>query len=175
MKSKRAQSVTYPYSTVEVVMFNVSALDVPDDIPNIQARIRYLRNVGVPHNMPQPGKGKPIRLTLDQIWQLSFSLCLEEYGIQPKRAAELGPSMAMATKWMRVANPHDDIYAVSGHGGDEPQIILGLERLQAWIKTSFTERKEDGAFLLNASSLMRRVEQELQRVEQEERSQNDDN
>jgi hypothetical protein len=169
MKRKRTQSVTYPYSTVEDALIIVFVLDA-DDITNFLARIRYLRNVGVPHNMPQPGKGKPILLSIDQIMQLSFALCLEEYGVTPKRAAEVGPSMAMAVKWMRIANPHDDIYAVSGHG-DEPQIILGLERLQAWIKDEFTERKGDALIVLNASNLMRRVEQTLNEVN--ERSQND--
>jgi hypothetical protein len=173
MKSKRAQSVTYSSSTVESVLLNVFVLKY-DDIDSLYARIRYLRTCGVPHNMPPPGRGRPLLFSLDQVMQLSFALRLEDYGVTPKRAAEMGPAMAMATKWMRVANPNEDIYAICGLA-DEPQIIPGLERLQAWIGDEFTDREKDGAFLLNASRLMQRVEQELQREELNERSQDDDN
>ena len=163
---------TLPHSVVEDVIVQVFDLVDPDDLTNFQARIRHFRNIGVPRNLPQPGSGRRITYTLDQVLQLGFALCLGQYGVMPRVAADIGPALAQTIRMMRIGNPGDDVYAVLGRGGDGAGLVYTLlpniEQLKQTLEEQFAGHKEDALLVLNVSNLTRKIEQGFQKQESRE-------
>jgi len=172
MNRKKAQQSTLPYSAVEAVLCDVFGIG-EDGFKSFRARIRHLRNIGVPRNLPQPGSGRKIQLTLDQILQLAFTLCLEQYGVTPRLAADIGPDIAASIRRMRAGNPHDDFYAVFGRGNEPPEpmmdrsmsyvLLPDLKQLQQRLEDEFVNRREDALLVLNVSNLMLKIHLALQK------------
>jgi len=54
-----------------------------------RARLRHLRNKGIPKQLPTPGSGAPIGYTRYQLIQMIIGLELSALGIAPRHAADL--------------------------------------------------------------------------------------
>ena len=70
------------YKHVEVALAEVIGIG-PNDMPAFRARLRHLRNIGVPR-LPNPGSGQPIAYTRQQALEL-LALELETVGQAPKK------------------------------------------------------------------------------------------
>jgi hypothetical protein len=169
MNPKKAQQNTFPYSTVEAALCIVFEIG-DDDLVNFRSRIRHLRNIGVPRDLSRPGSGRKTQYTYDQVLQLSFALCLQEYGVRPELAANFGPDIASCARWPPRGS--DDLYAVFRRVTQprEPttgmiELLFGFEQLQRSLKEQFVDFEQNARLVLNASNLMRRVEQALKEGE----------
>jgi hypothetical protein len=156
MNEKRAQR----YSIVEAALCDVFGIE-PNGIKPFQARIRHLRSIGVP-NLPRSGSGKWIEYSFDQILEVAFALCLQRYGVTPRIAAEMGPAIAKTVGWMGAGSHHEnDVYIIlepSKSSSLSCEFVPGLDLL----KRKIDARCEDDALLImNASSLVRKIEQAL--------------
>jgi hypothetical protein len=175
MARKKAQQSTLSYANVERALMR--AFDVDEgDLLSFRGKIRHLRTLGVPSDMPRPGSGKTIQLTLDQVLQMAFALCLEQYGVTPRLAADFsGPYLAAS---VRLSHRGVDIYAVFRRVTQPQQpttaldlselgfvLLLGFEELQQWLKQQFVDLKQDARLVVNVTTLMRRVEQALKEGE----------
>ena len=170
MNRNKAQQSTLPYTAIEAALCDVFGIG-EDGLTNFRSRIRHLRNIGVPHNLPRPGPGRKIQHTLDQTLQLAFALCLEQYGVMPRLAADIGPDIVASVRWMRAgwSNPSDDWYAIFTRTTLPPDsvadlgmsylLLPGLEQLQQRLEERFVDWKDDAVVVLNVSNLTRKVEQ----------------
>src|SRR5271165_958624 len=80
----KVQSETMTYGVVEAVIAEV--LDVPPKmIGALRARLRHLRNLGVPA-LPRPGSGKKIRYSYRQAFEMLTTVILEHGGFTPRLA-----------------------------------------------------------------------------------------
>jgi hypothetical protein len=172
MNRKKAQQNTFPYTVVEAALCDVFGIG-EDGLTNFRSKLRHLKNIGVPRDLPRPGSGKKIQLTIDQAFQLAFAICLELYGMTPKLAANVGPDLVASVRWMS-AGPHGDFYAVFTRRSVEPEpmvelgmgygILSSLEHLQAKLKDELVDWGTDALLVLNVSNLMRKVKKELKDV-----------
>jgi hypothetical protein len=77
--------LSYPYKYIELALaenFGVT----PEDMPAFRARLRHLRNLGVPA-IPAPGSGQKIDYKRAHAIQLLVALELELLGMSPQHAA----------------------------------------------------------------------------------------
>jgi hypothetical protein len=177
MARKKAQQSTLSYSNIEKALMRV--FDVDDsDLLSFRGRIRHLRTLGVPRDMPRPGSGRAIWLSIEQILQIAFALLLEQYGVTPRLAADFGPRIA-ASLQVRWSSPDEDLYAVFRRQTQPRQpgptldeipdldfvLLRGFEELQLWLKKQFVDFKQDARLVVNISNLMRRVHQTLKNGE----------
>ncbi len=81
----RAREQTYQYKHLELALANV--FGVPKrDLPAFRARIRHLRNLGVPP-ISKLGSGQRVRYTRSDVIQLMIALEVELLGLPPQLAA----------------------------------------------------------------------------------------
>lgn len=76
------------YKQIEEVLSKVFSVS-PAKRKAFRARLRYLRNIGVPYDLQTPGSGSPISYTRDHLVELLIALELETLGIPPRRALSL--------------------------------------------------------------------------------------
>jgi hypothetical protein len=84
------QEVAFQYKYVELALANAFGVE-PLDLPAFRARLRHLRNLGVPA-IPRPGTGHTIAYGRSHAIQMLVALELELLGLPPKLAA--GASLA---------------------------------------------------------------------------------
>jgi hypothetical protein len=70
------------YRDVEAALARVFAID-EDQIAALRARIRHLRNIGVP-DLPKVGTGTQITYTRAHAIELMFALHLAQFGVAPR-------------------------------------------------------------------------------------------
>lgn len=76
------------YNEIEATLMR--ALNVDDERrPAFRARLRHLRNIGVPSGITATGKGKCIKFTETQLLELFIVLSLEEIGFSPAAATDI--------------------------------------------------------------------------------------
>jgi len=153
----KVQSETMTYGVVEAVIAEV--LDVPPKmIGAMRARLRHLRNLGVPA-LPRPGSGKKIRYSYRQAFEMLTTVILEHGGFTPRLAISAAQDIwGTASEWQG----DEDLYAllvtssdVTGFGGE---FVRGDRELLEALK------KCGAAFFLNVSGLKRDFESALVRV-----------
>src|SRR5262245_53269509 len=64
-----------------------------ENIGAFRARLRHLRNIGVPQQLPKPGSGQPIAYSRRQALEMLIALELEKLGQAPKRVMMLAGSI----------------------------------------------------------------------------------
>ena len=155
MKEKNAQR----YSAIEAALCDVFGIE-PEDIKPFQARIRHLRAIGVP-DLPRSGSGKHIEYSFNQVLEVAFALTLASYGIAPRISAEIGPDIAKTVRRMGTGSHHDDTYVILEPSGSSLswEFVPGLSLLKFKIDSRCEDN--DALLILNASSLVRKVERAL--------------
>ena len=109
-----------------------------------------------------------IEYSLDQVLEVAFALTLEQYGTTPRLAANFGPDIVHSIRLTRIRNPRDDFYVILERAAVPPglpslgyMLMPGFEQLTFWLKDRLVDREDDALLILNASGLMRKVEQAL--------------
>jgi hypothetical protein len=74
----------YTYTLVEKALASELEID-PRGLPAFAARLRHLRNLGIPR--AKPGSGKRISYAADDVEQMLIALLLESLGCSPRMAA----------------------------------------------------------------------------------------
>ena len=102
------------YRNVEAALATV--LEVrPKRIGAFRARLRHLRNIGLPSGLPRPGSGQQIAYSQGQALEMLIALVLEELGQSPKAAAALSASIIRQSTYRQdLTNHHPlgDMYAI---------------------------------------------------------------
>jgi hypothetical protein len=86
---------TFSYGEVEEILARVFR-STAEERPKLRARLRHLRNIGVP-DLPRPGSGVKLSYTERQAFEMLIALGLELVGQTPRRAAQL--SKDIIVKW----------------------------------------------------------------------------
>lgn len=82
---ERKPQPAYQYKHLELALANLFHVSMAE-LPAFRARLRHLRNLGVPTN-EKPGSGKAITYSRDNAIQLLIALEAELLGLPPKFAA----------------------------------------------------------------------------------------
>lgn len=102
------------YRNIEAALTTVLEVH-PKRIGAFRARLRHLRNVGLPSGLPNPGSGQQIAYSQGQALEMLIALVLEELGQAPKAAAALSASIIRQSTYREdLTNHHPlgDMYAV---------------------------------------------------------------
>jgi hypothetical protein len=105
-----------------------------------RARLRHLRNIGLPHRLPKPGSGQQIAYSESQALEMLLALALEELGQAPKTAAILSQTIVRQSPYRQDITNHDplgDMYvAVPRSERASVVIIFGGYALRKFSKTA---------------------------------------
>ena len=85
----------FSYGEVEDLLAAVLEIR-PEGRQQLRARLRHLRNLGVP-NLPKPGSGIKLRYTKRQAFEMLIAVGLETVGQTPRKAAAL--SLQVSEGW----------------------------------------------------------------------------
>ena len=169
LDGKKMQQRMFAYSSIERALAEVLSIE-PKERKSFKAKIRHLRDINVPRNLPRPGSGKDAECTFTQVLEVAFALALEKRGFTPRLAASWGPRIADDLR--RHIAP-DDIYCVFSTSiqpllrylGLEPgegfALVPGFETLAHVLKDQLVDRETDSVLVINATRLARKVEQAL--------------
>jgi hypothetical protein len=75
------------YKAFEAALADLHVVDA-DDMKAFRARLRVLRDMGVPA-VSGPGKGSRIDYSFGDLWETALALALERFGLPPARATEV--------------------------------------------------------------------------------------
>lgn len=75
----------YRYRHIETALARVFNV-MPEGMGAFRARLRHLRNIGVPE-LPKPGSGEQINYTRENAIEILLALELEALGVSPRHAA----------------------------------------------------------------------------------------
>jgi hypothetical protein len=104
------------YGEVEAILATVK--NIPSEgIPAFRARLRHMRNIGVPMGLPQTGRGGVLRFSKDQVFEMLWCLDLQEISWPPKEAAKFAyyiRKLCYSPKFKEIAEKYDsDVFAVA--------------------------------------------------------------
>jgi hypothetical protein len=88
MVQDREKAMGLRYGDVEAALAEAMTIP-PDGMKAFRARLRHLRNIGIPSELPEPGKGVAIRYTYRHAFEMFIALQMENIGHAPKRAAHI--------------------------------------------------------------------------------------
>lgn len=124
MVSKKSADQTYAYAIVEAALADSVGI-AKSDLPAFRAKLRHLRNIGVP-KIAKPGRGTRIAYSKRNVTELRLALALESVGNTPRNAAKLAMlaaqeiSLARAPHLFLIVHPNHGIrVAVWGDQGTE--------------------------------------------------------
>lgn len=93
----------YRYRHIETALATVFKI-LPEGMGAFRARLRHLRNIGVPE-LPKPGSGEQIEYTRGHAIEILLALELEALGVSPRHAAA---HAKMHVEQVGHLNPMDD-------------------------------------------------------------------
>lgn len=116
------------YGEVEAILAAVKNIG-PDGLPAFRARLRHMRNIGVPEGLPQTGRGGVLRFSKDQVLEMLWCLDLQEMAWSPKDAANFASHLKI---WWCLPGHREkrdgDLYVVTvGHPGTDPFTYVSKE------------------------------------------------
>ena len=88
------QKIELGYGEIEAAIAQVLEIE-PADVPALRARLRHLRNMGLPR-ISNPGSGRKIRYTTLQAMEMLMAVVLQNGGITSRNASHLAPMIAGA-------------------------------------------------------------------------------
>jgi hypothetical protein len=152
------------YGVVEAVIAEVLGIE-PEGIGALRARLRHLRNLGVP-GLPRPGSGKKIRYSRRQAFEMLTTMILEHGGFTPRLAISAAQDIIGGARQLA---DDEDVYALFVTASDatapEQEARLVYGRFVSGEKELLEELKELGAgFFLNVSALARNFENALAKI-----------
>lgn len=146
------------YKQVETALADVLEVK-PDDMGAFRARLRHLRNLGLPE-LPTPGSGQRIDYSDDQAFVMLLALELEDVGLAPRSAATIAQSIARMHRSLRGAlrlSADGNFYAAVTPKGAKQWTALSTRA----ALDKFLARARRGFCLLNLSFCARKLERAL--------------
>jgi len=129
----------------------------PEKMGAFRARIRHLRNLGVPA-IPKPGSGQKVDYSRDHLIHLALALELEQAGLSPIDAAKFSGQIVRNTlkdravtrnKAFFVSVTYDQLVTGKGGNGLTPaEIVEGIKLLKS-------------VTIVNVALMIRSVDDEL--------------
>ncbi|MGA7326907.1 MAG: hypothetical protein WBX25_21060 [Rhodomicrobium sp.] len=92
MEQPVGKSVVLRYGHIEAALAEIMNIE-PENAKAFHARLRHLRNIGVPAGLPTPGKGQAIKYTRKHALELLIAVSLQNAGIGPRAAAKAANNM----------------------------------------------------------------------------------
>ena len=100
------------YGEVEAVLASIYCIS-PAEQKAFRAKLRHMRNIGIPDGLGEPGKGAVLRFSKQQVLEMLISLDLQAAGWAPYDTSFVAKKTAQAWKDEQVSGTEeDDIYAV---------------------------------------------------------------
>jgi hypothetical protein len=128
----------------------------PEDMGAFRARLRHLRNIGVPR-LPNPGSGQPIDYSRNQALELLVALELEKVGQAPKQVALLAGTIVQQSPYGRYKGR--DSYAVITESRPGVTMALGLRAFSEFMRSA-----PDVFLVINVSACARKLDPALKRA-----------
>jgi hypothetical protein len=146
------------YRHVEAALAKVMNVG-PKDMGAFRARLRHLRNIGVPRLLPNPGSGRPIDYSRRQALELLIALELENVGQAPKEVALLAGTIVRQSPygWHK----GKDCYAVISKSLPGVTMINGLRAFSEHMRE---RHAPDVGVLINVSACVRKLDPALDRA-----------
>ena len=102
------------YGEVETVLASIYWI-YPAELKAFRAKLRHMRNIGIPSGLGEPGKGAVLRFSKQQVLEMLISLDLQASGWSPYDTSSVAKDMAQAWKDGQVSGAEeDDLYGVLG-------------------------------------------------------------
>ncbi len=141
----------------------------PKDMGAFRARLRHLRNIGVPR-LPNPGSGQPIDYSRRQALELLIALELEKSGQAPKKVAVTTETILQTKELARLAgtivrqSPYGkykgrDCYAVVSESRPGVTMAFGLRAFSELMKSA-----PDVFLVINVSACVKKLDPALNRA-----------
>ncbi len=86
------QKIERGYGEIEAAIAQVLKIE-PADVPALRARLRHLRNMGLP-DIPNPGSGRKILYTTFQAMEMLIAVVLQHNGMTSRHAAIMAPTIS---------------------------------------------------------------------------------
>jgi hypothetical protein len=128
----------------------------PKDMSAFRARLRHLRNIGVPQ-LPNPGSGQPIDYSRQQALELLVALELEKIGQAPKQVALLAGTIARQSPYGKYMG--EDYYALVSESRPWVTLVPGLRHFPEVVKSA-----PDVFLVINVSACVRKLDPALDRA-----------
>jgi hypothetical protein len=144
------------YKHVESALAEVMNVK-PNDMGAFRARLRHLRNIGVPR-LPNPGSGQPIDYSRRQALELLVALELEKVGQAPKQVALLAGTIVQQSPPCGMYKGRDS-YAVLIESRPGVTMALGLR-----VFLEFMRSAPDVFLVINVSACARKLDPALKRA-----------
>ena len=147
--------VQFRYKHLEAALADVMQVR-PKDMSAFRARLRHLRNIGVPR-LPNPGSGQPIDYSRQHALELLVALELEKIGQTPKQVALLAGTIVRQTPY----GQHDgkDCYALVSETRPWVTLLFGPEQFPEAMKSA-----PDLFLVINVSACVRKLDPALDRA-----------
>jgi hypothetical protein len=143
------------YGQVEAALADV--MDVRrKDMPAFRARLRHLRNIGVPR-LPRPGSGQMVEYSRQQALEMLISLELEKIGQAPKQIALFAPTIVRQSPY----EPGSDNQCWAVLNKTKPWVNM------AWYWDGFLEllQSADDVFVtINVAACIKKLDAALDRA-----------
>ena len=144
------------YKHVEAALAEVANAK-PKDIGAFRAKLRHLRNIGLPR-LPSPGSGQPIAYSRQQALEMLLAMELGKMGQAPKSAVLLAQSIARQAPYGQRAGK--DCYVTLSAAEPRYTTAFGLSGLSKMMATA-----PDVCLIINVSACVRKLDGALDRAE----------
>ena len=154
--SKTKKKSELGYGEIEAAIAQVLEIE-PAGVPALRARLRHLRNMGLP-DIPNPGSGRKVPYTTFQAMEMLIAVVLEYGGITSRNAVNAAPGIARQCVTLKPPVPYAACVMVT-HTHDELTItfVRGLEDLPRKLELL----AGDSFFFVNVSSCQLKLENAL--------------
>lgn len=126
MEDVTRKTIALRYGHIEAALAEIMNIE-PGNAKAFHARLRHLRNIGVPTGLPAPGKGQAIKYTRQHAFELLMAVSLQNAGQGPKLAAKIAKDLneVYQTGLKSKTVPDQDIYVAifpPVGRGDDPYV-----------------------------------------------------
>ena len=139
------------YKHIEAAVFAVAGVQ-PEAIRAFRARLRHLRNIGLPE-LPSSGSGKHIVYSRRQALEILIALQMENIGHKPQSAAIISQSIVRQSPYGQ--HQGNDCYVIASapsEGRPEYKMMYGLVDAPKIMKSG-----PDIFTVVNVSALIRKL------------------
>lgn len=143
------------YKHIESALADVMKIK-PKDMGAFRARLRHLRNIGVPQ-LPNPGSGQPIDYSRRHALELFVALELEKVGQAPKQVALLAGTIVRQSPYGKYEG--SDCYAVISESGPGVTMVFGPRVFLEFMKSA-----PEVFLVINVSACVRKLDPALTRA-----------
>jgi hypothetical protein len=114
------------YKQVEEVLAEIFEIE-PDRHKAFRARLRHLRNIGIPADLPKPGSGAQVDYSRDHVLEMLIALEITSIGIAPRHTTYLTRMLRVGEMFASVLEKDNEFYLIIYQDEDEP--IFKIDQL----------------------------------------------